>query len=160
MPHYIEKMLNKFQHPPPANPQHLPHKHTPLKYGIQVAQPKDITPLLLNAQCKHMQKIVGTLLHYSHAVDPTLACTLSSIAVCQMHGKISGLDACHQLLDYITIHLHAAIRYHTSKMILAVHPMLAISLNKTAKAMLVDTTSSLIRTAMHQTMVLFSPSPQ
>ena len=35
----------------------------PLKYGIKVAQPKDTTPLLLDAQCKHAQEIVGTLLY-------------------------------------------------------------------------------------------------
>ena len=38
-----------------------------------------------------------------------------------MHGTTSVLDACHQLLDYMTMHLHVTIQNHASKMILVVH---------------------------------------
>ena len=68
-----------------------------------------------------MQEIVGTLLYYSWAVDPTLACALSSIAAKQANGTTSVLDACHQLLDYVATYPCAAIRYHANKMILAAH---------------------------------------
>ena len=78
-------------------------------------------PLLSDAQCKHVQEIVATLLYKSHAVDPTLACALSSIAARQMNGTTTVLNACHQLLDYVAMHHHAAIDYHASKMILPVH---------------------------------------
>ena len=54
-------------------------------------------------------------------MDPTLACALSAIAVRQTNGTTSVLDSCHQLLDYVATHPHAAIWYHASKMILAVH---------------------------------------
>ena len=120
MPAYIAK-VTKFQHPPPSHPQHLLHKHNPIKYSFQVPLPKDNAPLLSMAQCKHVQEIVGTLLYYSWAVDPTFACALSSIAAKQTNGTTSVLDACHPLLDYVATHPHVAICYHASKIILAVH---------------------------------------
>ena len=49
-------------------------------------------------------ELVGTLLYDSCAVDPTLACALSSIAAKQTNGKTSILNACHQLLDYVAMH--------------------------------------------------------
>ena len=56
----------------------------------------------------NVQEIVGTLLYCSQAVDPTLACALSSIAAKQANGTKSVLDACYQLLDYVATHPHAA----------------------------------------------------
>ena len=121
MPAYIAKAVTKFQHQPPSHPQHLPHKCNPIKYGVQVSLPKDNAPLLSPDQCKHVQKIVGILLYYSQAMDPTLAYVLSSIAAKHANGTTSALEACHQLLDYVATHPHAAICHHASKMILAVH---------------------------------------
>ena len=118
---YNAKALTKIQHPPPSHPQHLPHKHNPIKYGVQVPLPKDSAPLLSMTQQKHVQDIVGTLLYYSWAVDPTLACALSSIGAKQTNGTASVLDACHHLLDYVAAHPHVAICYHASKMIFALH---------------------------------------
>ena len=89
------KALTKYQHPPPSHPQHLPHKHNPIKYGVQVPLPKDTAPLISAVQCKHVQEIVGTLLYYALAVDPTLTCVLSSIAAKQTNGTASVLDTCH-----------------------------------------------------------------
>ena len=116
---YIAKALTKIQHPLPCHPQHLPHKHNLIKYA-EVPLPKDNEPLLSLTQHNHVQ-ILGTLLYYSWAVDPTLTCALSSIAAKQTNGTTSALDACNQLLDYVATHPHAGICYHASKMILAVH---------------------------------------
>ena len=121
MPTYIAKALTKFQNPHPVHPQHSPHKHNLIKCGVQVPLPQVTTPLLSDAQCKHVQEIVGTLLYYSHAMDPTLACALSSTARRQMNCTTSVLNACHQLLDYVAMHLHVTIHYHAIKMILDVH---------------------------------------
>ena len=40
----------------------------------------DNAPPLADAQQKCIQEIVGMLLYYAYAVDPTLACELSDIA--------------------------------------------------------------------------------
>ena len=121
MPAHIAKALTKFQHPPPSHQQQLPQKHNPIKHGVQVPLLKDNAPLLSMAQCKHVQEIVSTLLYYSQAVNPILACALSSIAAKQTNGMTSVLNACHQLLDYVATHPHAALHCHARKMILAVH---------------------------------------
>jgi hypothetical protein len=55
------------------------------------------------------------------AVDPTIVPAISAIASRQAQGTEAMANACHQLLDYITTHPNAGIRYLASDMILAVH---------------------------------------
>lgn len=122
MPGYIEKALKKFEHPQPKRAQHAPHKAAPIQYGRQ-QQPVtiDTSPPLTTAQVKYVQKVVGTLLYYSRAVDPTLAAALSSIATAQTRGTEATLKAVHQLLDYVATYPNATIKYLASDMILTVH---------------------------------------
>jgi hypothetical protein len=68
-----------------------------------------------------MQDIVGTLLYYGRAVDPTILPTISAIPSQQAQGTEAVTDACHQLLDYGTTHPNAGICYLASNMILTVH---------------------------------------
>ena len=125
MPDYIPKALTRFQHKPPSKPQHSPYKSAPIQYGekIQLAQhdkaSPENSPKLSDDKIKHIQQIVGTLLYYSRAVDPTLAAALSTIASQQSHGTQAVMDACHQLLDYVATHPNGTIRYCASDMILA-----------------------------------------
>ena len=70
---------------------------------------------------KEAQKIVSTLLYYSHAVDPTKAVALSSIVAWQANGTDDVLLACHQLLDYAVTHPNATICFLASNMVLAMH---------------------------------------
>lgn len=125
MPDYIPKALTRFQHDKPSQPQHAPYKSAPIQYGekVQLAQSDksspEHSPTLSADKIKHIQQIVGTLLYYSRAVDPTLAAALSTIASQQSHGTQAVMDACHQLLDYVATHPNATIRYCASDMILA-----------------------------------------
>jgi hypothetical protein len=120
MPDYIPKALTRFQHKPPSKPQHSPYKSAPIQYGkkIQLAQhdkaSPENSPKLSDDKIKHIQQIVGTLLYYSRAVDPTLAAALSTIASQQSHGTQAVMDACHQLLDYVATHPNGTIRYCAS----------------------------------------------
>ncbi|KAL7476830.1 hypothetical protein ACHAW6_002665 [Cyclotella cf. meneghiniana] len=120
MPGYMDKTLKCFQHTPPSQPQHAPYKSAPLQFGTSHQIPlTDTTAALTPAQIKHIQQVVGTLLYYSCAVDPTLAVALSTIAARQTHGTEAVLEACKQLLDYVAMHPNATIRYCASDMILA-----------------------------------------
>jgi hypothetical protein len=121
MPTYISKALTRFQHSPPLKPQHSPYQSSPIQYGtkVQLTKDPDTSPKLSPAQIKHIQQVVGTLLYYSRAVDPTLAAALSTIASQQTNGTQAVLDACKQLLDYVASHPNASIRYCASDMILA-----------------------------------------
>jgi hypothetical protein len=121
MPNYISKALTRFQHSPPLKPQHSPYQASPIQYGnkVQLTNDPDTSPQLSPEQIKHIQQVVGTLLYYSRAVDPTLAAALSTIASQQANGTQAVLDACKQLLDYAASHPNASIRYCASDMILA-----------------------------------------
>merc|ERR1712032_1589262 len=122
MPGYIPKAQKKFSHPTPKRPQHAPAKAKPIKYGVsdQVTDVDNSAPLS-QAEIRDIQDIVGTLLYYGRAVDPTLAATLSSIAARQANGTEDVKAACHQLLDYCATHPNAGVRFTASDMILKIH---------------------------------------
>ena len=71
MPEYISKTLKRFQHSPPSQPQHAPHKCAPIKYGktVQLAQDNktspEHSPSISPEKIKHIQQTVGTFLYYS-----------------------------------------------------------------------------------------------
>jgi hypothetical protein len=90
---------------PPVRPQDSPYKAAHIEYGqkVQLAKEKDTSPKLSPDKIKHIQQIVGTLLYYLRAVDPTLAAALSTIVAQQSNGTQAVMDACKQLLDYITM---------------------------------------------------------
>jgi hypothetical protein len=81
----------------------------------------DTTQPLTLKEIKHFQDIIGTLLYYVQAVDPTLLAALSTIAAWQSNGTRAVANACHQLLDYVATHPNASIQYKVRDMVLAVH---------------------------------------
>ena len=68
-----------------------------------------------------VQQIVGALLYYSRAVDPTLAVTLSTLASEQAKATATTNTKITQLLNYCATHPLAKIRYYSSDMILKIH---------------------------------------
>eukprot|EP00957_Ditylum_brightwellii_P195353 14884204-Ditylum_brightwellii.AAC.1 len=82
---------------------------------------EDLTEPLAKMKIKRVQDIVGTLLYYSQAVDPTLAVTLSTIASQQANATKKTEEACHQMLDYVATHPNAAVQFLASNVILTVH---------------------------------------
>jgi hypothetical protein len=81
MPGYVNNVLNKFQHDNPKTPQNSPSKYVTSVYGpkMQYAT-QDETPLLSVKQCNTIQKITGSVLYYSRAVDPTVLMPINDIA--------------------------------------------------------------------------------
>ena len=123
MPGYIAAALHKFQHPMPTRPQDSPHACKPIQYGLKVhmTDEPDVSPRLSPAGVKRIQAIVGTLLWYARAVDPTLRVALSAIAAQQSKATEKTMEATKQLLDYCATHPDAIIRYLASDMQLIVH---------------------------------------
>ncbi len=81
MPDYISKALLKYQHQAPSKPQHAPYKATPILFKAQVQTVTMDTTAPLSKECiKHVQDIVGTILYYGRAVDPTILPTIRAIA--------------------------------------------------------------------------------
>ncbi len=104
-PRYINKALTKYQHHEPASPQHAPYKAALIQYGARVQRVEvDTTHPLSSKEIKRIQDIIGALLYYGRAVDPTLLAALSAIAAFQSNGTRAVADACHQLLNYVATH--------------------------------------------------------
>jgi hypothetical protein len=122
MPDYISKALLKYQDHVPLKSQHAPFKATLIQFRAQVQTvTTDTTALLSKEHIKCVQDIVGTLLYYGRAVDPTILPAISAIASQQAQGTEAVVNPCHQLLDYVATHPNAGICYLTGNMILAIH---------------------------------------
>ena len=85
---YLQADLHKFQHPAPKRPHHSPNSWDKRTYGMHVQySPDDDASLLIPAKTINLvQKIVGTLLYFSIAVEPTIITALGSIAAQQEKG--------------------------------------------------------------------------
>ena len=112
MPQYLQTALFKFQHPAPKRPQHAPHFWAKPTYGeqVQYTQDDDSSPLLPGKTINLVQQIVGTLLYYSIAVDPTMLTALGSIAAQQSKGTEKTYANTLWLLNYDATHPDAKIR--------------------------------------------------
>ena len=123
VPGFVNKALNKYQHPKPSKPQHAPAKADPIQYGSksQQSKPEDTSPQLSPAGIKRIQDIVGTFGWYARATDPTMEKTLSSIAGRQAKATQQLKKEVEWFLDYCATHPDAIIRYHASDMRLALH---------------------------------------
>jgi hypothetical protein len=65
----------------PTVPQNALYNATAIQYGarVQRVETNALAPLS-KSKINHVQDIVGTLLYYARAVDPTLLAALSAIA--------------------------------------------------------------------------------
>jgi hypothetical protein len=82
MPGYVTNDLNKFQHDTPKHQQHTPSEYvTPIYSAKTQYAIRDETPLLSSKQCINIQKITGSVVYYTRAVDPTVIMPLDDIAI-------------------------------------------------------------------------------
>jgi hypothetical protein len=88
MPGYVTNALTKFNFPPNVKPEHQPHQHQPLQYGvrIQLTAPIDDLAALTKEGNLRLQQITGKFQYYSCAVDLTMNVTLSTLASQQTLG--------------------------------------------------------------------------
>jgi hypothetical protein len=119
MPGYVSNVLSKFQHDAPKHPQHNPSRYVTPVYGAKTQYAtKDDTPPLTAQQCLTIQKVTRSVLYYARAVDPTVSMPLNDIATEQTKATEKTQAATNQLLDYLSTHPDATIRYRASDMIL------------------------------------------
>ena len=111
MPTYIKDALHKFQHPAPSRPQDAPHAWNQPVYGaaVQYADQPDNYPLLLPKSSNLFQQIIGTLLYYAIAVDPTMLVSIGAITSQQSKATRETRDATVWLLNYAASHPNATI---------------------------------------------------
>jgi hypothetical protein len=122
MPGYITRVLQRFSHPTPTKPQHLPHASQKPSYGdkIQYAPNPDTSPALDAQDTKPVQEVLGTLLYYARAVDSTMLTSIGSIATHQASGTPATLKAIVHLRNYCALHPDAVVRFRASNMVLHV----------------------------------------
>ena len=82
MPGYVAAALHKFQHPTQTKKQDAPHPWNRPIYGdhTQYATPDNDSTLIPPATINQVEQIVGTLLYYGLAVDPTMLAALGDLS--------------------------------------------------------------------------------
>ena len=120
---YIKEALHKFQHPKPPRPQNAPHAWKAPTYGakIKYAGDGDQLPLFPPKSIHLVQQIVGTLPHYSVAVDTTMLVALGKLSSQQYKATKQTYDATMWLLNYANSNPNATICYTASDMNIYVH---------------------------------------
>ncbi len=115
--------LHEYEHVMPFRLQTCPYSPEPKKFGTEAQSPlpPDSSPKLEAKGIKRVQQIVGSILYYVRAVDMTVLMALSAIAVEQTKATEKTMSRCMQLLDYLTGHSEAKVRFHASDMILNIH---------------------------------------
>ena len=121
MPGYVQKNLERYQHPKPLKAQYAPHQWSLPSYG-KTSQHVNIdnSNVLDKKGTKQVQSISGAFLYYGRAVDPTILPALSSISSTQANPTINTLNECKMLMDYLSTYPNAKIRFYKSDMVLYV----------------------------------------
>ena len=101
MPGYIPKLLHKLQHKITKYPQFSPHKWTQPAFGKkrQYAKNEPESPALNKQDTRKVQMIVGSLLYYSRAVDPTILPALNKIVAVQSKPTEDTMQRFNMVLD-------------------------------------------------------------
>jgi hypothetical protein len=85
------------------------------------APSRHISPLSKD-DIKQVQRIIGSILYYARAINLTVLMALSTIASKhQANGMENTMLNARQLLDYLSTHPAATMRFHTSDMVLNIH---------------------------------------
>ena len=107
----------------PKRPQNCPYQPQEKKYGkaVQDPIPEDTSSGLEEKEIKVIQRVVGSILWYARSVDMTVLMALSTIASQQSKATENTWNAVKQLLDYLSSHPDATIRYRASDMVLNIH---------------------------------------
>ena len=80
---------------------------------------RDTRPLIMSESDKKLlQSVVGTLLYYSRAVDPSICTAVHQLGSIQAQPTENDMANMHRLLQYVSTHHNNGIRYYASLMIL------------------------------------------
>ncbi len=65
-----------------------------------------------------LQRVVGTLLYYSRAMDPSICTAVHELGSIQSQPTVRDMNKMEKLLQYVSKHRNIGIRYYASNMIL------------------------------------------
>ncbi len=76
----------------------------------------DLSPLASLADKQLLQSVIGTLLYYTRAVDPSICTAVHELATNQSQPTLQDMDKMDRILRYVSTHQNMGIRYHASNM--------------------------------------------
>jgi hypothetical protein len=122
MPGYVTKMLQRFRpqylipgHRPSKTPgRYIPPSYTSAPQVIFIDKTEKLSPTLIT----ELQAIIGTLLYYARAVDPTLLTIANELASQQAQPTQRILKAANRALSYCSAYHQNALLYHACDMVL------------------------------------------
>jgi len=123
MPNYVQKALVRFA-AEDIQTAKSPAIYVPPVYGSRKQQRAVIDssePITCAKRKKRIQQIIGTLLYYARAVDPTMLTALNKVASRQANPTIAVEQAAERILSYAKTFPNAQIVYEASDMILCGH---------------------------------------
>jgi hypothetical protein len=124
MPGHVEKMLQQFRpqyflpgHRPPRTPGvYIAPSFSKKPQTIFIDRSEKVSPTLVT----ELQAIIGTLLYYARAVDPTLLLIANELASQQANATRRILNAANRALSYCAAFSNNQIVYHACDMALHV----------------------------------------
>jgi hypothetical protein len=122
MPNYMQKDLKLFQHKA-GKLQHLLYQSAPIQHGAkkQYATQESKVPLLDDKAKWFIQQVCSKFLFLCRAVDSTLLCPISAIALQSSKPTEDTMQQTLQLLNYLAMQEDTVLSYHASNMVLVVH---------------------------------------
>ena len=78
----------------------------------------DNSPLACEDEKKLLQCVIGTLLYYSRAVDPSICTAVHELGSIQSQPTMNDMKKMDRLLGYVSKHSNNAVRYYASTMLL------------------------------------------
>jgi hypothetical protein len=116
---YIRKLLQRVR-PHGIKGASTPAQYTAPNYAHPGAQKAtmDGSPLASESDKKTLQSVVGTLLYYARAVDPSICTAVHQLGSVQSQPTENDMQKMDRLLQYVSTHPNNGIRYYASNMIL------------------------------------------
>ncbi len=116
---YIRKLLQRVR-PNGIKGAFTPAQYTPTNYANPGAQKAtiDASPLASESDKKLLQSVVGTLLYYCRAVDPSICTAVHQLGSIQSKPTDNDMAKMERLLRYVSSHSNNGICYYASSMTL------------------------------------------
>lgn len=121
MPGYVSKLLERHADIIPQRARSTPEDYQPVNYGNPDNQKDPLpenSPLLTAKDIKRLQSIIGSLLYYARAVDPTILHAVNHAASLQSHPTAAVFDRAKRILQYLKMHPNHRLTYQACDMIL------------------------------------------
>jgi hypothetical protein len=90
-----------------------PNYHNPITHKATV----DTSSLASNDEKQLLQSVVGTLLYYSRAVDPSIATAVHYLGSIQSRPTTNDMAKMDRVLQYLSSHPNNGIRFYAFNMV-------------------------------------------